>query len=73
LLAFFWQRFAEACHCPPAFSQSAFVLWTDMSPEGAGLVEGLADGELVLGLVLGAGWVEGVDVPPGEGLGVLGV
>lgn len=44
-----------------------------MSPEGAGLVEGLADGELVLGLVLGAGWVEGVDVPPGEGLGVLGV
>ena len=43
-MTLFWQELVATCHCPPAFSQSAFVFCCDRS-EGLP-VEGLAEGEV---------------------------
>ena len=51
LLAF-WQVLVDACHSPPALSQSAFDLICDRSLEVPPLVDGLADGEVVDGALV---------------------
>jgi hypothetical protein len=48
LLAF-WQVLVVACHWPPAFSQSVFVLYCDKSVDVPLLVGGLAEGDVVDG------------------------
>lgn len=52
-LYFFAHLFAAVCHIPPAFSQSAFVVYCEKSPDvepelGDGLAEGAGDVEVPL-------------------------
>jgi hypothetical protein len=42
----FVQMLDEACHWPPFFSQSAFVLYCDTSLDDPLPIEGLADGDV---------------------------
>jgi len=50
-LVAFSQLLVAACHCPPAFSQAALVLYCekseDIPPLVEGLVGGLAEGDVV--------------------------